>query len=131
MRIIICGSRNWYHRQPIHDEIDRLYQRYGSRLVIIHGAARGADTIAGDYAQHLRIAVEAYPADWSKGKAAGPLRNQQMLDTGIDGVVAFDMGGSGTADMMRRAKAAGVPVIRYTQQHSAFYRVDWTKGVFG
>ena len=79
--------------------------------VLIHGAARGADEGAARWAKSEGIASRAYPANWRKhGKAAGPIRNQQMLDDGRpDFVVAFP-GGRGTADMVRRAHAAGVPV---------------------
>jgi len=51
-------------------------------------------------------------AKWSKhGRAAGPIRNQEMIDEcKPDLVVAFP-GGRGTADMVRRAKAAGIRVI--------------------
>jgi hypothetical protein len=50
-------------------------------------------------------------ANWRKyGPAAGPIRNQQMLDWGPDLVVAF-AGGTGTAGMVALARAAGVPVI--------------------
>lgn len=52
-----------------------------------------------------------YPANWLKyGRMAGAMRNQQMLDEEeVDLVVAFP-GGKGTADMVRRARAAGIEV---------------------
>jgi len=51
-------------------------------------------------------------ANWrTHGKAAGPIRNQQMLDEGRPHLVVAFPGGTGTADMVRRAKAAGVPVM--------------------
>jgi hypothetical protein len=50
-------------------------------------------------------------ADWRKyGAAAGPIRNQRMLEGPPDIVVAF-AGGKGTADMVQRARAAGIAVI--------------------
>ena len=118
MRVLICGSRDWTNEQAIHTELDRLYARYGNDLVIIQGNAPGADTIAARYAAlELGIKQEAYRADWHKhGKAAGPIRNQQMLDEGKpQGVVAFQLHNSrGTEDMIRRAKAIGLPVIVYS-----------------
>lgn len=63
-------------------------------------------------ARQLGLAVEVHPADWGRyGKAAGPIRNQEMLESGIDLVIALP-GGRGTADMVRRAEGAGVPVRR-------------------
>lgn len=85
-------------------------------VTIIHGAARGADTIADICAQLLGYEIERYPANWDEhGRAAGPIRNQEMLDTGIDLCIAFhyDLSNSkGTANMIRRCERAGIPVYK-------------------
>jgi hypothetical protein len=48
-------------------------------------------------------------ADWEKlGRSAGPIRNQAMLDEGRPDLVVAFPGHHGTADMVRRARAAGV-----------------------
>ena len=80
-------------------------------MVVIQGGARGADQIAREWCIARKIAYVNYPADWTvHGKAAGPIRNQQMIDRGRpDRVLAFS-GGKGTADMIARANRAGVPV---------------------
>jgi hypothetical protein len=122
MRIIICGSRNWTDKALIHAEVDRLLARYDNELIIIHGVCEtGADMIANDYCIEKDIRIIPFPAKWKiQGLRAGPIRNQRMIDEGKpQGVVAFDMGGDGTADMMRKAKAAGLPVIRiYDERES-------------
>jgi hypothetical protein len=77
---------------------------------IVCGGARGADAHAEHSALLLGLISEVHYANWNKyGKAAGPIRNQAMLDSGIDKVIAFD-GGPGTLDMKERARKAGVPV---------------------
>jgi hypothetical protein len=82
---------------------------------IIHGGAKGADLFAGKWATMNGIKETAVPADWNKhGRAAGPIRNQLMLEMKPDGVVAFP-GGRGTADMANRAEKSGIKVMR----------VDW------
>lgn len=80
--------------------------------VIVHGGAKGADRIADDLAWDYGFRTVVYAADWkTHGKAAGPIRNQQMLDAGADLVLAFPLPGSkGTLDMIHRAKRAGVDV---------------------
>lgn len=78
---------------------------------IIHGGAKGADEGADQWGKAKGIPVIVYPADWEvHGKAAGPMRNQAMIDSKPDLVIAFP-GGKGTADCVRRAKAAGIRVI--------------------
>lgn len=112
IRVLICGSRDWTDVQRIRAEMLGL----SWPAVIIHGAARGADSIAWEVAQNYadRFQVEVYPANWKMhGKAAGHIRNQQMLDEGKpDLVLAFRLPGvsRGTDDMIRRARQAGLPV---------------------
>jgi hypothetical protein len=57
------------------------------------------------------VPIDVYVAQWKKhGRAAGPIRNQRMLDKGKPDLVVAFPGGRGTADMIRRAERAGVPV---------------------
>mgnify|MGYP001570460813 CR=1 FL=1 len=112
MRVLVCGSRDWTDPEPILRELRALPP---GEVVVIHGAAQGADTIAGVAARHLQFRVEVYPADWKRyGRAAGPIRNRQMLLVGRpDVVLAFHRdidASSGTKDMVRQARRAGVPV---------------------
>jgi hypothetical protein len=110
-RVLVCGSRNWTNQKFIYEKL----QEY-ARHTIIEGGAEGADLIAKDCARLLELYCEEYPADWHKyGRAAGCIRNQQMLVEGKpDLVMAFFMPGSkGTTDMVRRAIEVGIPVKLY------------------
>ena len=80
--------------------------------LVIAGGARGADTIAAEWAKARDIPCEVYMADWDGlGPKAGPIRNQRMLDEGKPDLVVAFPGGRDTADMMRRARSAGVEVV--------------------
>jgi hypothetical protein len=113
MRVIICGSRWWTNAASI-DAVVRGLAADDPGVVIIEGGARGADTLAREAADRWYLNVEEYPAHWTEfGKAAGVIRNQKMLNTGVDLVIAFhpDIEHSkGTGDMVRRARKMGVPV---------------------
>ena len=113
MRVIVCGGRNYDDHHVVYVALKELEPGPGREPpTIVHGAASGADTLAGAFAAMLGFFVEPHPADWKRhAKAAGPIRNQQMLDAGADLVIAFP-GGRGTEDMVRRATAAGVKVQR-------------------
>ena len=116
-RILVCGDRKWTDEWAIRRE---LWRRMESEPTIIHGAARGADSIAGEIAGRLGLAVLAFPAQWEKyGKAAGPIRNKQMLDEGKPNLVlAFHKNlaaSKGTADMVRQARKRGIPVEVFTE----------------
>ena len=111
MRILVCGDRNWTNREAIEREL----RKFPPDTVVIHGAAPGADTIAGEVAKDLGLTVEAYEADWwLYGRAAGPIRNQRLLEAQPDQGLAFhaDLENSkGTKDMVRRMCQAGKPIV--------------------
>lgn len=115
MRILVTGSREWVDEVAISEALTALMDGDSYDWALIHGAARGADTIARqiavDYYDWWEI--QDYPADWDKhGKAAGPIRNAQMLEEGKPDIcLAFPLPGSkGTWDMIRKANAAGIEV---------------------
>ncbi len=113
MIILVCGSRTWSDHGIIFDKLESLPSDADEDVLIIHGGASGADTIAASIAMGLGYGHRAYPADWNThGKGAGPIRNQRMLDEGTpDIVLAFWDGESrGTLDMITRARRAGIPV---------------------
>lgn len=113
--VIFCGDRAYLGWQEIRAKLTDLRQRYRSELVVVSGGARGADMLAKSSCIALGIEHREILADWvGHGRAAGPIRNQQMLDEGKPDLVVAFPGGTGTADMVRRAKAAGVRVIEVT-----------------
>ena len=114
IRVLVCGDRNWTDLKAIQLRLNRLLDETEEFITVVEGEARGADTLGRQAAEELGIKVEAYPADWQQyGRAAGPIRNQQMLDSGIDLVLAFHHNldkSKGTADMVRRVRRAGIEV---------------------
>lgn len=110
MKVLVCGGRDYQDSRLVYRALDALKAR-GDLEGIVCGDARGADAIAERWAEQAGIPAQVYVADWeTHGKAAGPKRNQQMLDENVlSGVVAFP-GGRGTADMITRAKSAGLTV---------------------
>ena len=114
MKVLVCGSRNWKRKESILKELEKLPKD----TIIIHGAARGADLIAGDIAQHLGLTVKEFPADWDKyKKAAGIIRNKQMLEEKPNLILAFHENiesSKGTAHMIKIASEAGIEVRLFT-----------------
>jgi hypothetical protein len=111
MRILVCGGRNYSDRR----RVDWVLGNFRTRMsAVITGDATGADALARDWCAERGVPLERFDADWrAHGRAAGPLRNQRMLDEGKPDLVLAFPGGRGTADMVRRADAAGVAVIAF------------------
>ncbi len=108
MLVLVCGSRSWSNPVLIRDRLRELPR--GAR--IIHGGARGADTMAALYARALGIPETSYPARWrEQGKRAGIIRNIEMLDQKPDLVLAFwDGASTGTGHTVSEANKRGIPV---------------------
>lgn len=110
VRMLVCGGRGFNDRRAVFGELDRVTRNMDLELVISGGAA-GADTLAAEWAEANGVPLRVFPADWPRhGRAAGPIRNQRMLDEGRPDLVLAFPGGAGTADMARRASSAGVAV---------------------
>lgn len=111
MRVLVCGGRDYGNRDRVFEVLSSLDP---FPTFVIEGGADGADAWAWQWAKRnlpadCRMQVNA---DWSRyGRGAGHIRNQQMLDEGKPDVVIAFPGGKGTADMVKRARFAGVEVI--------------------
>lgn len=112
MRVLVCGGRDYGNITRVAQELDALYREIPDDcMLVIQGGATGADQIARAWCEHRSVAYDNFPADWkAHGKAAGPMRNQRMIDNGRPDLVLAFPGGRGTADMVRRARAAGIEV---------------------
>jgi hypothetical protein len=112
MRAIICGGRYYQDAATAFEYLDRFHAILPISLVI-EGGQRGADRIAYDWAVKRRIETMTVPALWSNhGGAAGPRRNQEMLDRHRPNIVIAFPGGPGTANMLKIAASAGLPIYR-------------------
>ncbi len=108
---LICGGRDFADEIMFEDAMGDLMRHYGHPSRIVHGAATGADSMAGDLGERLSVDVVTCPADWKKhGRAAGPIRNKEMLAHKPAKVIAFP-GGRGTQNMKNQARVAGIDVI--------------------
>lgn len=108
--LLICGGRTYDDYETLAAYLDAQWTEVGIAR-IIHGGANGADALAARYAVARNIQAICYPADWQKhGRAAGPIRNQYMLDNSEPDRVLACPGGRGTADMVARARRARIPV---------------------
>jgi|SRR5215207_772084 len=107
MKVLVCGGRDY-------KDLDRLRRTLSLLPIteVINGGASGADFLAKVWARENDIPFTIFRANWKQyGRLAGPIRNEQMLKIGKPELVVAFPGGKGTADMVRQAKAARVPVM--------------------
>lgn len=142
MRALMCGSLEWLDQEPIETVIVGLMANATDGLTIVCGGttetAQGADLLIARVAETLAdegedVQIEDYPVNWmvhdyenttpvpcyhwpsDHCPAAGPRRNQAMLDQGKPDVgYAFcdhPQKSKGTADMLQRARWARLPMF--------------------
>jgi len=119
MRVAVIGSRIFEGSNLIAHYLDRELTKY-SELSIISGGASGVDTIAKQYAFERKIDYVELKADWrSYGRAAGPIRNKQVVEM-ADTIYAFWDGKSkGTWGVIQFARKLGKPCQVITFAESA------------
>lgn len=118
MRIIVAGSRVFDDYLLLKRTLDHLTRKLDkSLLVILSGHAKGADIMGERWCFEALVKSEIHHADWDKhGKAAGHIRNEEMVKV-ADSLVAFwDGKSTGTKHMIDIAKKKGlnVRVITFT-----------------
>ena len=117
-RVIIAGCRNFYNYVTLKERCEYYLQNKMKthNVIIVSGHASGADSLGEKFAADHNLKCELYPADWNRhGRAAGPIRNEEMADVS-DALIAFWDGKSrGTKSMIEIARRKGlqVAVVKY------------------
>lgn len=114
MKVIIAGSRT------IKDQavIERAIRESGFQIAeVVSGCAEGVDRTAMYLAINAGLMVRRFPADWNAhGKAAGPIRNNQMAEYADALIAIWDGSSRGTKHMIEAAKKRGLKVFVYNPE---------------
>lgn len=121
MRVIIAGSRHFRDQAVLNAAMDVADACGIVPTLVLSGCAQGVDRMGERWAEHRhrnpRPAVERHPAEWEKhGKAAGPMRNSEMVNNADALVALWDGESSGTADILRKARVRGLRIVCVTVQ---------------
>jgi hypothetical protein len=110
IRVCVCGGRNYNDKLLLYKTLDK-FLNVRNDFIIINGDAAGADRLSTEWAKERNIKYELFPADWKTyKKAAGPIRNKQMIDSHIDLLIAFP-GGNGTKNMIEQCKKRNIRIL--------------------
>lgn len=131
MRILVAGSMDFFNTALVYKAIAQAVRLHFfgdnevspaeleskfSFVTVVHGAAKGAESSAADFARKNGMREEAHYADWNThGRSAGPIRNKEMVysDPKPNICLAFiaDSESRGTKNVMMMARKRGVPVM--------------------
>lgn len=110
--IIVAGSRDFADYQAVKTAVLQFVESSYSdcQITIVSGGSKGVDHLGERLADEMGWTKTIVKADWRLGRGAGPARNTQMAKM-ADALVAFWDGSShGTADMIKKAEKAHLPV---------------------
>lgn len=124
LKIVIAGPRDFYDYDLVASSLVNILPKDRNRIQIVEGGATGVDRIARDFAIANKIEYKEFPANWSLGRKAGPIRNEQMARY-ADMLIAFDAHTRGTASMIRCATKEGLKITTF--DISAQYRKELSK----
>ena len=114
MNLIVAGGRDFKDYALLKSKLDFLLSNTDKEeVVILCGLAKGSDLLGKQYADENNMDVWEYPADWTKGKQAGYLRNSQMADDATHLVAFWDGVSKGTKHMIDLATKKGLVVRVY------------------
>lgn len=118
--IIIAGSRDFSDYTIVKKSLKNflISKQTTDKPTIICGMARGADILGYRLAKEFKLPLKEFPADWSIGKSAGYIRNEQMAkyaqEHGNGVLLAFWDGKSkGTNWMIKLAKKYNLEIHIY------------------
>ena len=119
-RLLVTGSRTWDDTAVIEHALAAILARHPEGVLLVHGACppRSRRHRSGLRRPHTWIRHRGPPGGLGRhGRAAGQLRNAEMVRLGAQGCAAFLRGASpGTTATIRLARAAGIPVWVHTQR---------------
>lgn len=113
LRLAVVGSRTFTDQYVVYFFLHEYLDVFGTSLELVSGGCpSGPDNFAESFATSYNIPITVYPANWEKfGKAAGFIRNSDIV-TNCDEVIAFwDRKSKGTFDTIKKARKQGKEVI--------------------
>lgn len=119
MRVALVGSRDFTDWEKFQACVNEALAGWGVHDLatiecVISGGARGADTMAERWAKENGIHAVVLKPDWqSKGRAAGVMRNTDIVNLCTHLVAFPSRKGSGTQDSVRKAKGAKKVVVEF------------------
>lgn len=150
--VLLTGARTWSDTANMRQTFSAIWKTWEPttilRPVLLSGACpTGADAMAESLWQDEGLDVIRFHADWSRGRKAGPERNQRMVNTALEfqrrgvqiiGAAFWDLCDKsgctnqqrqllpkasghfshGTAHCAGLARRFGLPVIDTIQKHS-------------
>ena len=107
MKVAVIGSRTFND----YDKLNETLKKYEISLVV-SGGAKGADSLGEQYAKENKIPTMIFLPDWKRhGRAAGMIRNTDIIEAAEMVIAFWDGTSKGTKDSILKADKLGKKVV--------------------
>lgn len=119
MKICIGGYRGFHDYEKFKAAVLKVFEEWNISLnkenkkdvTIVSGGSSGVDSLAERLADELELEKKIEKPDWDNyGKAAGPMRNSEMIKIATHLIAFPSKYGRGTQDTIRKAQNKGIPI---------------------
>ena len=113
MKLAVVGSRAYTDQEIVFFFLEEYVKVFGDSLEFVSGGCpRGPDHFAEIFAESYNLPIKIFPAEWNKhGKAAGFIRNSDIVDYSDEVIAFWDRKSHGTKDTIKKAESQGKQVI--------------------
>ncbi len=136
--LLVAGTRSFNDEEALEDALNFVLSKkvQDHNIIIVEGAARGADTMAKQYAIRHGLKFKEFPAQWERykgtgkngGNPAGFIRNREMHQFIADNAAPEDRGcicfwdgmSKGTQDNFHLCKELGTKLVVFDYLNSQF-----------
>ena len=107
MKVAVIGSRGFNDYELVKTTLSSL-----NITLLVSGGAKGADSLGERYAKENNINTLIFKPDWEKhGKAAGMIRNTDIVNNAETIIAFWDGESKGTKDSITKAEKLGKNII--------------------
>jgi hypothetical protein len=124
-KVIIAGSRNYNEYKTLVKVCDNILynKRDTHKIIIVSGAANGADKLGEKYARLRGYEIDSHPADWDKyGRSAGHIRNSEMGNVADAAIIFWDEVSPGSKSMIEIMRKLNKPYRIYSTKTNKILR---------
>ena len=107
MQVAVIGSRGFDDYELVSKTLSNI-----DITLLISGGAKGSDSLGERYANENNIETLIFKPDWEKhGKAAGMIRNTDIVNNAELIIAFWDEISKGTKDSITKAKKLGKKIL--------------------
>jgi len=109
MKLIIAGTRSF---SSLSYTVQAAIDHYALTDIdeVVSGGAKGIDLLGETWADENNVPIKRFPADWSKGKMAGPMRNKEMAAYGDALLLIWDGESKGSKNIRAYVSTLDKPI---------------------